>query len=248
MESDHRNYQYAGIFLILIICFPPTHSLKYTSSRTNAIMKTIIISFCLIFSSLTVVAQADLNSRTPFLELNLLRYSVEQDYFVTDSRNEISIINGFKFGLVSGKREAYVRFLNQKSTIKFSRTGSVLRTSDSYQLGIGINQSVIKRNRLTVLIGAEVLLRHVNYEGDYIGPVDGLESAENVRTIETGLASNLQLNYKIFDNIYIVVATRVGIYYYNHSDTRDQIRPSTSSLRTRFDPVNSFGLRFDLFR
>ncbi len=208
----------------------------------------LLLFLLVLFISTIGYAQDQETSSNLFLEINAVRFSEVPGFFQNyDYENELDVLNGFRLGVTKdGKTEMYVSFMKYTSSLDIFRGFSgVSYVSTGYQLGIGASKILFQKNRFSGHIGGELLGQFKNYDGDYLidyGP--GSFSIDDIATFDTGIASLLQLNYRINDLISISVNTRFGLYYrFKASNANIALDAHNYFL---YEPINGLSLRMNL--
>jgi len=210
-------------------------------------MRHILLLLILSISTLGF-SQAQETPSKLFIEISAVRYAEIPGLFNNyNYPNKLDNLNGLKFGFRKNeKTEMHVSLMKYTSSVDYFRGFSgVSYVSTSYQFGIGLNKLIFKRKRFSGHVGGEVLLQTGKYDGHHLtdyGP--GAFSLEDIEMYELGIASLLQINYKISDLFSVSMNTRFGLYFrYNTANTNLN---SKSYNHLLFEPINNLSLRVNI--
>jgi len=207
-----------------------------------------LLILLILFISTSGFSQHEKESSKIFIEINVARYSEIPGLFKNHNyENKLDLLNGFKFGFKKDeKTETYVSLMKYTSSFdkQYGYTGEIY-SSTGYQIGIGLSKMLFLRNRLSGQIGGEILFQYGKFVGDYLTDYSPFTfSVDGIKMFGPGIASLLQLNYKVSDIFSISANTRFGLYYRFKTSNADF--KSDSYFNFLYEPINSLSLRVNI--
>jgi hypothetical protein len=201
----------------------------------------------LLLSTSNLFSQVNKESNKSFYtEFNLVRYS-NISYLLKDNKvgNSLNFLNGIKVGMKKKNTEFYLSYIKfNNETFQSNGFSGGFYNAKSYQIGLGINNILLRKNKFSFLLGNEILFRRSTYIGYEWTDFGSITRHNGIKTYDPGIGTSLQINYMINPHIEIAANTRFCLNY--------RIRPSFGSYEAdswilyQFEPLNSLTIRLNI--